>query len=261
MISIVMTYYDRHPQLRATLSSFSKYNRDDFEVIIIDDGTPEERDLFCGFNYNMRSIRVLPGQKTWKNPCIAFNKGFRAARGDIVIIQNAECLHFGDILTAVRENVVPSNYLVFSAYAIDGPTSSKIQDHAFVSDSVINKYIRPLHKRKGSKSRNGWYTHPTVRPRPYHFVSAMTKANLDELGGFDERYANGYCFDDDEFLTRIKRMRLDIKIFPPTVAFGVHQSHGYSIAGKMQTLPEFAINKRLYHEVTLKEKGWKVNEE
>jgi hypothetical protein len=71
---------------------------------------------------------------------------------------------------------------------------------------------------------NGWLNHPEINPKGCHFCCAITKANLDILGGFDQRFADGYCFDDDEFLFRVKKL-LKLEFMPPDEAFVIHQWH------------------------------------
>lgn len=34
-----------------------------------------------------------------------------------------------------------------------------------------------------------WYNHSVTNPKGYHFCSAITRKNLYDLGGFDERFA------------------------------------------------------------------------
>jgi GT2 family glycosyltransferase len=58
----------------------------------------------------------------------------------------------------------------------------------------------------------------------FHFASAITRKNLIELNGFDERYALGFNYDDTEFLQRIKNKNLKIDfVADPYV---IHQYHG-----------------------------------
>jgi GT2 family glycosyltransferase len=73
---------------------------------------------------------------------------------------------------------------------------------------------------------DGWFNHYVYRPKNYHWISAIHSSNLHKLNGFDERYADGLQFDDDEFLRRIARLGLDIRMVIEPSLFGVHQYHG-----------------------------------
>ena len=75
-----------------------------------------------------------------------------------------------------------------------------------------------------------WYNHPIIKPSAYHFCSAIYKKKLEIIGGFDEKFANGYCFDDNEFLLSIKYvLKLDIINISPEKGFVIHQYHNRDI--------------------------------
>ena len=78
------------------------------------------------------------------------------------------------------------------------------------------------------------------------------------MGGFDERYAKGIAFDDNEILLRIKRKGLTINIVDDP--FVVHQHHysEFNWAGITNTQELLDKNKKLFNEVTLKETNWKI---
>jgi len=52
---------------------------------------------------------------------------------------------------------------------------------------------------------------------------AITRKDLIELNGFDERYANGIERDDIEFLDRIVRKKMKIVFIDDAIV--IHQSH------------------------------------
>jgi hypothetical protein len=71
-----------------------------------------------------------------------------------------------------------------------------------------------------------WYTHPFYRNIGYHFCSAIYKSKLDLMGGFDERFAEGHSFDDDELmLSIINILQLDVNIIKPEDGLVIHQFH------------------------------------
>ena len=111
-ISIVMSYHDRRKQLLKTLDSIHYFG--DPEIIIVDDASDERIEDIPGITV----IRIEPGQKTWINPCIPFNIGFARAKGDMIIIQNPECIHIGDILK-YTENLKEGIIFSHGAYSLD----------------------------------------------------------------------------------------------------------------------------------------------
>ena len=74
------------------------------------------------------------------------------------------------------------------------------------------------------------------------------KKNLDELGGFDERYANGIGYDDDEFLRRVSQ-RYNVKFIENP--FTIHQYH-YNIVNNYtieNASEKVQINKNIFHKM------------
>lgn len=242
-----MAYYNRLEQTKKTLESFKKYNPDEFNVVIVDDGSREEcrvSSIIKDFDFQITDIYLDPERKTWVNPCVPFNVGFRAASGQKIIIQNPECYHKTDIISHVRNNLNDSNYISYPCYSLTQKASKSVE--------IIKESDLPQ-QRTSFDGDNGWYNHKTIHPTYYHFTSAITKKNLVDLGGFDERYANGRAYDDNEFLARVKRKGLEVLIPDESLVF--HQWHYSpdSLEGKLSP-----GNQNMYYNTTLKEKGWRV---
>ena len=102
-----------------------------------------------------------------------------------------------------------------------------------------------------------WYNHSVYRPKAYHFIAAMSKKNMNDLNGFDDRYYNGIGHDDDEFLHRIKLKRLKIQIIDEP--FGVHQWH-YSENNFFKKAGNTVLasyrNRDILNDITKRSKSW-----
>ncbi len=207
-ISIVMAYYNRQNLLDKTMESIRRSDFTNYEVIIVDDGS--DVPVVCP---DAKIIRIEKKDKWWTNPCIPFNKGFKEATGDVILIQNPECYHTGDILSYVKDNIKPNTYLSFGCYALTNEETASFQQ------GVIPSIGTHSAERVGS----GWYNHSTIRPKAYHFCSAITKEDLARVGGFDERYAKGVAFDDDDFIRTINRIGMNVRIIDSLYVF--HQKH------------------------------------
>lgn len=202
MISIAMTYYNRFNLLANTLRSISKYTIPD-EIIIVDDASTIEPldqksiDLIsCGMNVKL--FRFEPEEKTWRNPCIAFNKSFSLCSNDIIIIQNSECYHKNDIVGYCKTVDFEKNYYVFGCYSL--PENAEPETH-----ELKNKCVNFC-------GDDGWYQHSKFRNLGFHFTSAISKKNLLNISGFDENYGTGISYDDNEFLFRINKKYTIIQI-------------------------------------------------
>lgn len=253
-ISIVTAYYNRRQLFFNTLKTIEKSkHKDDIEIIVVDDASKNEHrieDFVDIFDLNLKIIRIEQANKWWSNPCMPFNIGFKEATNDVIIIQNPECLHFGDVIDYTLNNIQENIYLNFGCYSVDGKVTNEITKHI----NQVGRILNPLNNRAIRADGDiAWYNHSKFRPHMLHFCSAIMKSDLDDLGGFDERFAKGIGFDDNEFLERIKRKRMDIQIIDRP--FVVHQFHGLS---SYYTDPKFKKNHMLYNQM-LHETSYTVN--
>ena len=90
----------------------------------------------------------------------------------------------------------------------------------------------------------------------YHFCSAMTKEDLDDLGGFDMRYAQGVGYDDNDFIYRVRLKGMTTKIIDNP--FVIHQYHP-PFCGNQGFSPT-QNNYTLFNNYTLRLKTHKVQE-
>ncbi len=224
MISIVTAYYNRKQLFINTLKSIKAQNSTYLlEVIAVDDGSEEtERleDLVSEFPF-LKVIRLEKRNKWYHNSCIPFNIGFNAAKGDKIIIQNPECFHYGNILEYTAKNLTQNAYLSFGCFSLDKPSTKSIDE--IFTDRSIAQIIEKNNDFAKNDGDAGWYNHSVYRPKAYHFCTAISKKDLHTLGGFDELFALGIAYDDDEFLSRIKKKKLKILFIDDELV--LHQNH------------------------------------
>tara|TARA_R110002073_G_scaffold217844_3_gene378136 strand:- start:17834 stop:23827 length:5994 start_codon:yes stop_codon:yes gene_type:complete len=70
----------------------------------------------------------------------------------------------------------------------------------------------------------GWFNHHIHRPCNYNFLSAITINNLKKIGGFNNDMQNGMWYEDDEILSRIKRI-CNVKIVDNINYMAIHLFH------------------------------------
>jgi len=229
-VSVVMAYYNRREQFKKTLASIKHYG--DPEIIVVDDGSTERIDDLEGFDL----VRIEPSQKWWINGgATQFNIGFSYAQGDIIIMQNPECIHVGNILDKVQE-LTPGNMFSFGCYSLDHHLSYETYNAEYLRQHI---YSMP---QRIQVAHIGWYNHSIHRPVAYHFCNAILREDLEKIGGFDERFAKGIGFDDDDLVRRIRKAGINITIIDDP--FVIHQKHHRTDYGLIWT--QRMLNKALF---------------
>lgn len=207
--SFLMPYHMRAEQLRHTLESFKRLysGRNDFEVIIVEDTKSFMVDLertalrkvVLYYKYFF-PISIITNQADSCNPARAYNLGGAIADGGFLILTNPECYHAVDVLAGL--------------------------DQEFDIDMDSYVLCSCLHVNKAGDDVGWWYQHSLYRNVGLHFCSAISTHNYDGVGGFDEGYGEGVCFEDDDFRDRVIDYGLKFVYRDDLVV--VHQKHGKS---------------------------------
>ena len=260
-----MAYINRRDLLHATLCSITQQttmSHEEYEVVIVDDGSESDQLLtsadFDQFGIQHTIITIPKDQKTTWCPSPSYNKAWKASKGQILLIQSPECMHVGDVLTHAFANIVPGLYYSYAAYpALPGATNTLLSLTTLDTPSILQAVGELQPYSSTGDDGPGWYNHPSYRPSFYHFCGAMHRQDMEDLNGFDERYAGGVAYDDDEFVLRIQRkgMRHEIPLTPMII----HLAHKKFI----YYLPDFRQrwdhNANLFNNYTRIEPGYRAN--
>ena len=232
-ISVCMSFFQRQELYDRTLETIRKSKAyKDIEIIVADDASEPPLQ-----GREAKVITIQKKDKWYHNPCIPYNLTFKEAKGDIIIIQNPECMHVGDVLKYALDNVRDGVYVSFGCYAIND-----------LQTRMLRMQRTPeIEDKKFDRQKNGWYNHPVHRPVGYHFCSAITRNDLEKIGGgFDERYANGVAFDDDALIRSIRRAKIEVVI--PINPFVIHQFHTHFTYDDPKVwMPLHSINQNLFN--------------
>lgn len=190
-------------------------------MVVVDDGTDVQTREICKaysrsgtasrrisrVRSNLVYLKPYRPSVVFRNPSIPNNIGIRQAKGDIIILQNAECRHQDpNAIQKLASRVTDSN-------AVFARVTSLNQDGI-----------------KGSLYCG------KENPRPYFFCGAIKKSWFERLRGFDEDYT-GAGFDDDDFADRLKAAGVSFEFTDIEV---YHQWHppvlGMADFSPMQTL-------------------------
>ncbi len=202
-ISIVMTSSNRSKQTYFTLKTISTSKYKNIQIIIVDDSDidPINIDVLKKENYNfyIDIIRINRKNKNWHNPLVNYNIGFRYIKGNIIVIQNAEVCHIGDILSFINNNVINDNYYVFDVKAsLNFTTNETIYNSNISNTDIYNKHL--FEDFYQSQQNN----------KCYHFLTALSKYTFDKIQHFSYDCTMGSAYDDDDFLFKIKSTKINV---------------------------------------------------
>jgi GT2 family glycosyltransferase len=266
-ISVVMANYNRRQLLINTLKTIEYYNKDrDIEVIVVDDNSIKSEsvlDVPDLFRIPVIIIPVTKEEKIWLYDGIVFNIGFTfITGGDIVIIQNPENLHVGDIVGYALKNLKDGIFLSFALYSMNQKDTNdlikKTIAKGIYSGPAIKKAVGRFTGMKEQElwtdGTTCWYNHSVYHISGSHLISAITRKDLEDMNGFDERYAHGFAYSDVEFRERLKKKGMITKIIDDPLA--IHQRH--ELAKYQLHQKEFLANGELFSNGTRVEKKYRA---
>lgn len=236
MITICMAYYNRKSQLFKTLESIKQSSIiNEVFLVIVDDASDPEHELFDNdFDIPHLLIKHNKEDKWWVNPGYANNIALKNIPKETttIILQNPENYHVGDVILSAK-NVKDNEYYVFACYALPAT-------HGVELDPRVNTRIGPH-----LSDYEGWLCHSKYHCTEYNYLIAITPRTLEKIGLFNERFFNGVCCDDDEWVDRIRKN--NIKIIHIDNPYCKHQYHYLSFLGKRSELE--AINRKVLSDI------------
>lgn len=205
--SVVVPTYDRPERLRGAIESVVAQDADDYEILVVDDGStlPEQHDQLRALEDEYEILRVLEQENA--GPAAARNRGWRAARSDIILFTDDDCL--------VPPNWVESLSTAFEpgVAAVGGPF---VPHESHFESSRFAKYhrwqaedmYRPIEQARRQSE-----------PLPHGITAniAYRRSVLEEVGGFDEAFpvAGG---EDADLIRRVADLGYDFKYVPVPVS-------------------------------------------
>lgn len=116
--SIVIPVFNRSGILHNTLSSILKQTFQDFEIIIVDDGsTDNTKDVLQEYQKKESRINIIRQEN--KERGAARNKGYLNSSGKYVVFFDSDDLMHDDHLNTLHENILSNNFPDFIATKFD----------------------------------------------------------------------------------------------------------------------------------------------
>jgi GT2 family glycosyltransferase len=184
-VSVTMSSFMRHPQLRDTLETYLVQTRRPDEIIIVEDGydqgaTKGVCDEFSDRGLPMKWLcRRNRPNLNFSNAAIPRNIGIRAATGEVLIIANPEVKF---TKPTDFENIV-------------GPVEA-------AGEAGKLSCCAPCLAFNRDGSERGWYADPRCDGNFSHFCQAYRRLDVVAIGGFDERFQL-YGYEDHDFNSRL----------------------------------------------------------
>jgi glycosyltransferase involved in cell wall biosynthesis len=259
-ISIVMAYYNRKNQLIETIKTIKKSKYKNIEIIIVDDASDKNQQA-CDFindindDLDIKLITINKEEKTWVNPCIAYNKGFKIATGDIIIIQNPEVMHIKDCISYIANNLQLNDWMTLNCYGspnyIFNESMQKLHEYT-IFRTINNKKFKIGGNSVLMNDVGGWLNHYEYHFTAYHYFAAIHKKDLFEKmnGGFNETFKDNIAYDDDEFIKRLiyNKFKFKINKFIKNSPFVVHQYHEKPLS---LTTHDYKINRCIFDQICI----------
>lgn len=229
-ISVIITTYNKGHLIEKSLATlFSQRLPEDFELVIIDDGSTDdtiERVKRFPFPIHGKQLkyRYLPYPEP-RISCIPRNVGIREATGDIIIFTEPECLHVGDTINELLHKMhrYPNNTILASqVWTTQRLIAEKIQDLT-PQEILAHPYAQMSSgDMVNTKAPNNDWAITGDAQCQGGYLFAVRRDWLMEIGGFNERFI-GHGFDDLDLFNRLKLRDHEVLGFSDIAV--IHQWH------------------------------------
>jgi GT2 family glycosyltransferase len=233
-----MPYINRLEQLERTLISFAYHygGRSDYEVIVVEDAKNDDNLRGLLHKYRRRvPLRhfVLDRTENVWTPTLHYNFGVEmAAHSRYVVLTNPECLHATDVLAGFDRYF---NEAVRPAYII-----------------CTCKHVHKCQMPNGDYGEltyedGNWLQHSQRNNRMLNFCAVMPRDLYLKVGGFDNEYATGYAYADDDFRDRVVMAVADVVLADDLLV--LHQEHPrvVNMMPRDKYRPLLEQNRQLYY--------------
>lgn len=209
--SVVIPTYNRGTALRNCLDALARqqYPRDDFEVIVVNDGGSECLTELEQLFQDRLNCTVLHQPRS--GPATARNYGAHRARGNYLVFTDDDCRPAPDWLTSLEQSLSMNPDSL-----VGGRVSNALEERqCSAASQQLLDFLYAFYTRDG---------------RPRFFASnnfALSKCGFQDLGGFDESFPLAAA-EDRDFCARWSHEGQSMVYTPAAV---VHHFHSLTICG------------------------------
>lgn len=175
-VSVCVSTRDRAERLDRLLRALTKQTlpSTSFEVVVADDGSRDSTaEVLDRWSATAPFALTVLREETSRGPAAGRNRAWRAARGIRIAFTDDDCVPVPEWLEQGLQTLLPGTIAVGR---IDRDPTNKEPAAAFVRDMRV------------TRAEVRWYATANL------FIA---RADLERLGGFDERYRSAACEDTD----------------------------------------------------------------
>lgn len=222
--SVIIPTYNSARTLQVLLASLDGQSFEDFEVIVVDDGSTDETEARCA-GHDVRYQRM----RTNSGPAAARNRGVELSRGEWLVFTDADTVFEPGTLATIDEIISGSSGSAFFGTYADKPANPESFLARYKALWEHYAIVMPFQRRDGD-------LHPmtTWVPRP----GVVEFRAFEGVGGFDTRFG-GADLEDLEFGYRLHAAGFQI-YFSEMLRIGHHYPtrlrHGLHSFGRRAAL-------------------------
>ena len=201
-VSVIIPTYNRKELLTFGLQSLAKQKVPwPYEIIVLneyyEDGTREICAPYPNVRYVMTRPTVPPDNLVWRVPGAAINIGAKLAQAKIIIISCPEIyLLEEDVLFNIVNPLLTTSKVMTYCIGFDDRNGNILD---FIRRGLPFTLL-PDKGRIPSDRKRGIYSLNTLYP----FFMGINREKFISIGGYDEDFLGGYCFDDNDFMDRME---------------------------------------------------------
>ncbi|NJL61841.1 MAG: glycosyltransferase [Methylacidiphilales bacterium] len=207
LFSIIIPTYNRPERLTKCIQSLTRleYPHDDFEVIVVDDGSSQPLDDVVAIFTTQINLTII--RQANSGPASARNRGAKSAQGKYLVFTDDDCTIAPEYLTKLKISLDKTPNVM-----IGGRTLNALSDNLYSSASqILIDYLYEYYNTNSSQ--------------PNFFASnnfALPAEIFNSLGGFDTNFPLA-AGEDREFCDRFLHHSYKMVYVPEIQVYHAHQ--------------------------------------
>lgn len=203
LISIIVPAYNRAQEIDEFLNSFTKQTAQDFEIVVVDDGSEDNLQEVVEKYKDKLYLRYYYQEN--QGPGAARNRGMQEANGDYFVFIDSDCTVPENYIENLLNHIKNENFDAFG-----GPDSCRDDFPALLK--AINYSMTSFIGTGGTRGTTG---KSVGKYYPRSFNMGIKREVYEKIGGMNElRHGQ-----DMDFSSRIYKAGFKVKFFSDVVVF------------------------------------------